>query len=65
MEEFRDHWFNQHGKIFSSLAIVKKNVLKYEQVSLALFVSPLIPVAHRGTTRSSTWRQARLTRSVQ
>ena len=36
MEEFRDHWFNQHGKIFSSLTIVKKNVLKYEQVSSAL-----------------------------
>ena len=33
VEEFRDHWFNQHGKIFSSLTIVKKNVLKYEQVS--------------------------------
>ena len=31
-EEFRDYWQKQHSKIFAGLAIVKKNLLKYQQV---------------------------------
>ncbi|KZP06485.1 hypothetical protein FIBSPDRAFT_318082 [Athelia psychrophila] len=30
-EEFLSYWLNNHGKLFSSLDIVKKNLLKYEQ----------------------------------
>ena len=31
-EEFDHYWLHEHSKIFTSLDIVKKNLLKYEQV---------------------------------
>ena len=33
-EEFDDYYLKFHGKLFASLPIVQKNLLKYEQVSL-------------------------------
>lgn len=32
-EEFDRYWLDVHGNIFSSIAIAKRNLLKYEQVS--------------------------------
>ena len=32
-ERFHDYWLNEHGRLFMSLDIVKKNLTKYEQVS--------------------------------
>ncbi|KAI0779858.1 hypothetical protein C8Q74DRAFT_1367678 [Fomes fomentarius] len=31
LEEFQDYWLNTHSKLFTSVAIVKKNLTKYEQ----------------------------------
>ena len=31
-EEFDRYWLNVHANVFSSIAIVKRNLLKYEQV---------------------------------
>lgn len=31
-EEFDRYWLNEHSKVFTSIDIVKKNFLKYEQV---------------------------------
>jgi hypothetical protein len=31
-EEFYRYWHDVHGQLFASLDIVKKNLLKYEQV---------------------------------
>lgn len=33
-EEFSRYWVEEHSKIFMSMAIAKKNLLKYEQVGL-------------------------------
>ncbi|RPD63933.1 hypothetical protein L226DRAFT_567889 [Lentinus tigrinus ALCF2SS1-7] len=30
-DECRSYWLNTHSKVFSSIAIVKRNLLKYEQ----------------------------------
>lgn len=30
-EEFENFWINEHPKLFNSLEVVKRNVLKYEQ----------------------------------
>lgn len=35
-EEFDNYWVNNHGALFASLAIVKTNLTKYEQVSTIL-----------------------------
>ena len=43
VEEFQDYWLNHHGKLFSSLAVVKRNVLKYEQVSTPPLPPFLLP----------------------
>ena len=32
-EEFDRYWLDVHGNVFSSIAIAKRNLLKYEQVS--------------------------------
>lgn len=32
-EDFHSYWSGQHFKAFSSMAIARKNLLKYEQVS--------------------------------
>lgn len=32
IEEFRRHWREHHSKVFMSMDIAKKNLLKYEQV---------------------------------
>lgn len=32
LEEFQQYWKNEHSHVFSSIAIVKKNLLSYEQV---------------------------------
>ncbi|KII93017.1 hypothetical protein PLICRDRAFT_170815 [Plicaturopsis crispa FD-325 SS-3] len=31
-EEFTHHWLNVHGPLYASLPIVKRNILKYEQI---------------------------------
>ncbi|KAI0674974.1 hypothetical protein C8Q78DRAFT_1009866 [Trametes maxima] len=31
LEDFRRHWIENHASLFSSLPVVKKNLLKYEQ----------------------------------
>ena len=31
-EEFDSYWLDVHAKVFSSIAIAKRNLLKYEQV---------------------------------
>lgn len=31
-EEFDKYWLNEHSKVFTSIDIVKTNLLKYEQV---------------------------------
>lgn len=31
-EQFSEYWLHEHGKLFMSLDIVKKNLTKYEQV---------------------------------
>lgn len=31
-EEFDRYWLDVHAKVFSSISIVKRNLLKYEQV---------------------------------
>ena len=36
-EAFFKHWQEIHGPLFANLDIVKKNILKYEQVSILLF----------------------------
>lgn len=33
-EEFDSYWLGAHSKLFMSLEIVQKNLLKYEQVRL-------------------------------
>lgn len=40
-EEFDRYWLDVHAKVFSSIAIAKRNLLKYEQVSVSIF-----PVSH-------------------
>lgn len=40
-EEFLGYWLNNHAKLFSSLEIVKKNLLKYEQVLLPFLIRPI------------------------
>ncbi|KAI6031139.1 hypothetical protein PISMIDRAFT_442493 [Pisolithus microcarpus 441] len=30
-EEFENFWINEHPKLFNSLEVVKRNILKYEQ----------------------------------
>lgn len=32
-EQFGRYWLREHGKLFMSLDIVRKNITKYEQVS--------------------------------
>lgn len=32
LDEFQQYWKNQHSKVFSGIAIVKKNLLSYVQV---------------------------------
>lgn len=34
VDDFRRHWRETHAGLFTDLPIVKKNVLKYEQVRL-------------------------------
>ncbi|KAI0743810.1 hypothetical protein C8Q80DRAFT_1355588 [Daedaleopsis nitida] len=34
LEEFHDYWLNTHAKLFSSIAIAKRNLTKYEQFHL-------------------------------
>jgi hypothetical protein len=38
-EEIDRYWGDEHARIFTSIAIVKKNLIKYEQVSLSLVCS--------------------------
>lgn len=33
-EEFDHYWLHEHSKVFSSIEVVKTNLLKYEQVRL-------------------------------
>ena len=32
LNDFQQYWREQHSQIFTSIAIVKKNLLRYEQV---------------------------------
>lgn len=36
-EEFDRYWLDVHAKVFSSIAIAQRNLLKYEQVSVATY----------------------------
>lgn len=38
-EEFDQYWLNEHSKVFTSIDIVKKNFLKYEQVQFNFVVA--------------------------
>lgn len=40
-EEFFTYWRDVHGPLFAGLEIVKKNLIKYEQVS----IRPEFPIA--------------------
>lgn len=40
VEEFSKYWREEHAKLFANLPIVKKNLLKYEQVRLPSLPSP-------------------------
>ena len=55
MEEFQDYWLNHHGKLFSSLAVVKRNVLKYEQVSTPP-PTPLSPAFEKSMLTLRRWQ---------
>ena len=33
LQDFQDYWRKEHAKVFSGIEVVKKNLLKYEQVS--------------------------------
>jgi hypothetical protein len=37
VEEFGRYWAEVHGPLFTSLDIVKKNLVKYEQVGLPAY----------------------------
>lgn len=37
LDDFQKYWKNQHSKVFSGIAIVKKNLLSYVQVREASF----------------------------
>ena len=48
-EEFDRYWLDVHGNIFSSIAIAKRNLLKYEQVSPhshRIVLSSTLSIAH-------------------
>ena len=32
VEDFHNYWREEHSKVFAGIAVVKKNLLKYEQV---------------------------------
>ena len=32
VEDFHNYWRDEHSKVFAGIAVVKKNLLKYEQV---------------------------------
>ena len=39
-EEFHRYWREEHSKIFAGIRIVKKNLIKYEQVRRACLERP-------------------------
>lgn len=39
-EEFFTYWREKNGPLFTSLEIVKKNILKYEQVRRSVHIRP-------------------------
>ena len=45
-EEFDRYWLDVHAKVFSSIAIAKRNLLKYEQVSDATGRCPSQPLTN-------------------
>ena len=38
VEDFQKYWRDEHSHLFSSLAIVKENLLKYEQVHEVILI---------------------------
>ena len=42
-QQFSQYWLKEHGRLFMSLDIARKNLTKYEQVS-----STLTPMTHSG-----------------
>lgn len=44
LEEFQEYWLNTHSKLFTSVAIVKKNLTKYEQVCICSYARYSHPV---------------------
>lgn len=46
-DEFQRYWREEHSDIFSNIAIVKKNLVKYEQVRESVLISP-DPRLHKG-----------------
>ncbi|KAI0344605.1 hypothetical protein BDW22DRAFT_1326392 [Trametopsis cervina] len=53
-EEFSRYWLEEHGKIFMSLDIVKKNLTKYEQFHFNLDMNNKLSEA-MGTVPSPFW----------
>jgi len=51
-EEFHRYWREEHGKLFASLDIVKKNLVKYEQAHVNEFMKPIIDT---GAYPSASW----------
>jgi len=44
LEEFQRHWGDIHSKVYTNLGIVKRNIIRYEQVRMS---SPLLfPISH-------------------
>lgn len=35
LQDFQDHWRIEHAKVVSGIGIMKRNLLKYEQVSVS------------------------------
>ncbi|KAI0645369.1 hypothetical protein C8Q79DRAFT_911072 [Trametes meyenii] len=52
-KEFRRHWIENHAPLFSSLPIVKKNLLKYEQYHIDNATTAI--VARRFQQEPTAW----------
>jgi len=39
IEDYDAHWLGEHSKIFSTMQVVKDNLLRYEQVRPAMSIA--------------------------
>lgn len=63
LDEFQQYWKNQHSEVFTSIAIVKKNLLNYEQVREAC-ISQSRSIASQGLTSCPMFLQAHVNGEV-